>query len=109
MTELFLGAIGLISICCFLIVVNYWLFTRITTGLWPSEIQKAQMHQEAKASYDIALARSERDLISRLNGKIAENEYLRSRIKDLEKDIDNLRDAKDTAEDAFITFLTSLK
>jgi cell division protein FtsB len=66
-------------------------------------------YQALQNAHKVLLARTERDLQSKINGQAAEIDCLKSRIKDLESDIENLRDGKDAVEDAFLTFLTSLK
>lgn len=111
MIEL-LTVIGALALSVLALIVCRALWLRHTTGLWPSEIDerlRAAELERVELANKVYLARTERDLLSKINGLTAEKEQLRSRIKDLEADKENLQTAKDNTENTFLTFLTSLK
>lgn len=65
--------------------------------------------EKIEANYSKLLSRSERDMLSTINGLQAQNKYLETRIQDLQSDINAIRTAKDNSDNALIQVVTSLQ
>lgn len=108
----FLSIVGALTISWIMYEALKFLYIYFKTGKTPVTLQL--IAQEAKdealcSKYESRIAFEGRRFLSTIAQLEASKIYLEKRTKDLEADITDLRKARDNVEDAFVTFLTSLK